>query len=100
MPAGSDAGRVYLQSIRTPSPTWAQIVSSGEMQHPLSVARTLPGQEITCEHWRQAGETRMLVHAGLRPLWPVMLFAPWVVLGLACLLQALRKAPGATQAIR
>lgn len=70
------------------------------MQHPLSEARTLPGQAITSEHWRQAGETRMLAHAGLRPLWPVMLFAPWLVLGLACLLQALRKAPGATQTIR
>jgi hypothetical protein len=33
-------------------------------------------------------------HVGLRPLWPVMLFAPWLLLGLACLLQALRKAPG------
>ena len=35
----------------------------------------------------------MLAHAGLRQLWPVMLFAPWLVLGLACLLQALRNAP-------
>lgn len=69
------------------------------MQHPLSVARTLPCEAITFEHWGQAGETRMLAHAGLRPLWPVMLFAPWLVLGLACLLQALRKAPAATQPI-
>lgn len=42
----------------------------------------------------------MLAHAGFRPLWPVMLLAPWVVLGLACLLEALRKAPGATQTTR
>jgi hypothetical protein len=43
----------------------------------------------------------MLAHAGLRPLWPVMLFAPWLVLGLACVLQAVRKAPGgASQTIR
>ncbi len=40
----------------------------------------------------------MLVHAELRPLWPAMLFAPWVVLGLACLLQAVALADPAPQA--
>ncbi len=40
----------------------------------------------------------MLVHAGFRPLWPAMLFAPWVVLGLACLLQAAALADPAPQA--
>ena len=36
----------------------------------------------------------MLAHAGLRPPWPVVLFAPWLILGLACLLQAVRNIPG------
>ena len=36
----------------------------------------------------------MFTHAGFRPLWPVMLFAPWLILGIAYLLQAVRHAPG------
>jgi hypothetical protein len=36
----------------------------------------------------------MFAYAGSRPLWPVMIFAPWLIFALACLLQALRKAPG------
>jgi hypothetical protein len=34
----------------------------------------------------EAGETVMLVHIGLRPLWPVILFVPWFFLSLALLL--------------
>jgi hypothetical protein len=33
----------------------------------------------------------MLAHAGFRPLWPVVLFAPWLILGLGLLLRAVRK---------
>lgn len=36
----------------------------------------------------------MLAHVGLRPLWPVMLFTPWLVFGLACLLQSMRRPRG------
>jgi hypothetical protein len=36
----------------------------------------------------------MLGHAGFRPLWPVMVFAPWLVLGLAWLLRSVRKPSG------
>lgn len=44
---------------------------------------------------RHPGETKMFgAHAGFRPLWPLMLFAPWLTFGLACLVYALRKAPG------
>lgn len=43
----------------------------------------------------------MLAHAGLRPLWPVMLFAPWLILGVALLLRAVRKPPrGSSQTVR
>jgi hypothetical protein len=43
----------------------------------------------------------MFAHAGLRPLWPVMLFAPWLVLGVALLLRAMRKPSGsASQGVR
>jgi hypothetical protein len=35
----------------------------------------------------------MLAHAGLRPLWSVVLFLPWFFLGLALLLWPARKAP-------
>jgi hypothetical protein len=43
----------------------------------------------------------MLAHAGLRPLWPVMLFAPWLILGVALLLRAARKpARGASHTVR
>jgi hypothetical protein len=43
----------------------------------------------------------MLAHPGLRPLWPVMLFAPWLVLGLALLLRAMRKPrDSASQSVR
>ncbi|MGP8033558.1 MAG: hypothetical protein ACLPQ6_05370 [Steroidobacteraceae bacterium] len=42
----------------------------------------------------------MLAHAGFRPLWPVMLFAPWLILGLAYLSRSVRKPPsGASQTI-
>ena len=33
----------------------------------------------------------MFAHAGLKPLWPVMVFTPWLVLGFACLLYAVRR---------
>lgn len=33
----------------------------------------------------------MLAHAGLRPLWPVVLFVPWFFLGLVLLLWPVRK---------
>jgi hypothetical protein len=36
----------------------------------------------------------MFAHAGVRPPWPVVLFAPWLILGLACLVQAVRNVPG------
>jgi hypothetical protein len=35
----------------------------------------------------------MLVHVGLRPLWPVILFVPWFFLGLALLLWPARRSP-------
>lgn len=34
----------------------------------------------------------MHVHAGLRPLWPVLVFLPWVLLGVAYLLAGARVA--------
>jgi len=34
----------------------------------------------------------MLAHVGLRPLWPVVLFLPWLLFGFACVLQSIRKA--------
>jgi hypothetical protein len=61
------------------------------MQYVGGGARTLSHRWLACEHSRQAGEVKMLAHHGLRPLWPVMLFAPWLVLGLALLLRAMRK---------
>jgi hypothetical protein len=36
----------------------------------------------------------MLAHAGFKPLWPVVLFTPWLVLGLGYLLRSVRKPPG------
>ena len=33
----------------------------------------------------------LFVHAGLRPLWPVILFVPWFLMGLAFLVQSGRK---------
>ena len=36
----------------------------------------------------------MLAHVGLRPLWPVLLFAPWALVGLACLMQSMRRPRG------
>jgi len=52
-------------------------------------------------HTLRSGETNVLAHIGLRPLWPVMLFAPWLVLGVACLLQAMRNGRGrASDAVR
>jgi len=36
----------------------------------------------------------MFKHPGLRPLWAALLFAPWLILGIAYLLQALRHARG------
>lgn len=33
----------------------------------------------------------MFVHAGFRPLWPVVFFFPWLLLGIAFLLQSVRK---------
>ena len=35
----------------------------------------------------------MIVHVGLRPLWPVILFVPWFFLGLALLLWPARRSP-------
>jgi hypothetical protein len=37
----------------------------------------------------------MLAHAEIRPLWAVMLFAPWLVLGAAYLLKSARRRFGA-----
>lgn len=30
----------------------------------------------------------MFMHAGLRPLWPVIAFLPWLVVGVTCLVYA------------
>jgi len=35
----------------------------------------------------------MFAHAGFKPLWPVIVFVPWIFLGLAYLLRAVRKSP-------
>jgi hypothetical protein len=35
----------------------------------------------------------MFAHAGFRPLWPVVVFVPWIFLGLAYLLRAVRNTP-------
>jgi hypothetical protein len=35
----------------------------------------------------------MFVHAGFRPLWPVIAFAPWFLLGIAYLIESWRKRP-------
>lgn len=37
----------------------------------------------------------MFMHLGFRPLWPVIVFLPWFVLGLAYLLESLlQRRPG------
>jgi hypothetical protein len=42
----------------------------------------------------------MLGHTGFRPLWPAMLFTPWLLLGLAYLVRSVRRTPGgASQAM-
>ena len=33
----------------------------------------------------------MLAHHGYRAVWPVMLFAPWITLGFAYLVQSVRE---------
>jgi hypothetical protein len=35
----------------------------------------------------------MFLHAAYRPLWPAMVFLPWLFLGLAYLVRALRRQP-------
>jgi hypothetical protein len=35
----------------------------------------------------------MFAHAGFRPLWPVIVFVPWIFLGFAFLMRALRNLP-------
>lgn len=37
----------------------------------------------------QGGIDMLLQHAGLRTLWPVMLFLPWVLVGVAFLVKAI-----------
>jgi len=36
----------------------------------------------------------MLAPHGIRSLWPVLLFVPWLALGLAYLFQSARRRPG------
>lgn len=33
----------------------------------------------------------MLTHVGFRPLWPVVLFLPWLAVGVASLLWSMRR---------
>ena len=42
----------------------------------------------------------MLVHAGLRPLWPVILFVPWFFVGLALLVWPARRSPMSAEQCR
>jgi hypothetical protein len=53
---GPDPCWIYLQSTLGASLGWPPIISSREMQHALSAARTLLHRSITCEERRQQGD--------------------------------------------
>ena len=47
------------------------------------------GAEPQCRGQYRHSETEMFSHAGFRPLWPVILFLPWFLVGMAWLLRSL-----------
>src|ERR1700741_227338 len=58
------------------------------MKRSLGGARTLLHRRVTSYASRGSGGSNMFMHAGLRPLWPVIAFVPWLILGVGLLLHA------------
>jgi len=71
------------------------IVSSREMRHMLTAARTLLlGQVDFGQRTNEA--LRMFVHTGLKHFWPAIFVLPWMFLGIAYLVESvLHRRPGA-----
>jgi hypothetical protein len=78
---------IYLQRGWPPCLCWRRIVSSREIQRARSVARTLVPPRLPLKR-RTVERVWMFEHEGFRPLWPVIFFLPWLLVGVGYLLES------------